>query len=51
MYPFLIAAFMVVLPGISVAADVAIRGVPLSIVLVGKWFVFWMAPTELQHTS
>jgi hypothetical protein len=47
MYPFLIAAFMVVLPGISVAADVAIRGVPLSIVLVGKWFVFWMVGIRL----
>jgi hypothetical protein len=47
MYPFIIAAFMVVLPGLSVAAEAAIRGVPLSIVLVGKWFVFWMVGIRL----
>jgi hypothetical protein len=47
MYPFIIAAFMVVLPGLSVAAETAFRGVPLSIVLVGKWFVFWMVGIRL----
>ena len=47
MYPFIIAAFMVVLPGLSVAAEAMMRGVPLSIVLVGKWFVFWMVGVRL----
>ena len=47
MYPFIIAAFMVVLPGLSVAAETAFRGVPLSIVLVAKWFVFWMVGIRL----
>jgi hypothetical protein len=47
MYPFIIAAFMVVLPGLSVAAEVALRGVPLSIILIAKWFVFWMVGMRL----
>lgn len=47
MYPFLITAFMVVLPAISIAAEAAIRGVPLSILLVAKWFVFWMVGIRL----
>jgi hypothetical protein len=47
MYPFIIAALMLVFPGLSVAAEAAIRGVPFSIVLVGKWFVFWMVGIRL----
>ncbi len=47
MYPFLITAFMVILPAVSIAAEAVLRGVPLSILLVGKWFVFWMVGIRL----
>jgi hypothetical protein len=47
MYPFIVAAFMVVFPGISIAAETALRSVPLSILLVAKWFVFWMVGLRL----
>ena len=47
MYPFIIVAFMVVLPALSVLADAMLRGSPLSVILVGKWFVFWMVGIRL----
>ncbi len=47
MYPFLIAAFMVVLPGLSIATEATIGGAALSILLVGKWFVFWAVGIRL----
>jgi hypothetical protein len=47
MYPLVITAFMVVLPTLSVAAEAMLRGTPLSIVLVGKWFIFWMVGIRL----
>jgi hypothetical protein len=41
MYLFIVTAFMFVLPLASVGIEAFATGVPLSIALVGKWFVFW----------
>lgn len=41
MYLFMVLGFMFVLPVASVAIDVFVSGAPLSIALIGKWFVFW----------
>ena len=41
MYYFIVLAFMFVLPVASMAVDAIANGSPLSIALVGKWFVFW----------
>lgn len=41
MYLFIVVAFMFVLPVASVGIDMFVSGAPLSIALIGKWFVFW----------
>jgi hypothetical protein len=41
MYLVMVLGFMFVLPLASVGIDVFATGVPLSIALIGKWFVFW----------
>jgi hypothetical protein len=47
MYLFVVVALMFVLPIGSVVADIVLQGTPLSLALVGKWFVFWSVGVRL----
>jgi hypothetical protein len=47
MYLFFVVALMFVLPIGSVVADVVLEATPLSLALVGKWFVFWSVGVRL----
>lgn len=46
-YYALIAAFMLVLPALSIGVDVFARHVPLDAALVERWFVFWVVGARL----
>jgi hypothetical protein len=48
MYIFIVAAFMIALPLISVLAEVLLGNhAGLSVALAGKWFVFWTVGVRL----
>lgn len=41
MYYFVVAAFMLVLPVGSIAAESLVAGASVNVLLVAKWFAFW----------
>jgi hypothetical protein len=47
MYIIVVAAFMFVLPAACTVGEVLIGNVPLSLVVVGKWFVLWSVGARL----
>jgi len=47
MYLAIIVALMVVLPVLSVGAEVSLSHVPISMSLIAKWFVFWFVGVRL----
>jgi hypothetical protein len=47
MYLFVVAALMLLLPAGSWIAEAILRGVPVSMAVAAKWFVFWSVGVRL----
>jgi len=47
MYLALVVGLMLVLPSLSVLAEAALAHLPLTMPLIGKWFVFWLVGARL----
>jgi hypothetical protein len=47
MYVAIVAIFMLILPVASIAGEVLSGSAPLSLLLVGKWFVVWSVGARL----